>query len=80
MVKKVLDALEETDRFGPAYVTQEVNRLFGEGLRKPAEARQISVVLRRMERYGQIHLVREGRPHREALYARQAPGGGGAES
>ncbi len=80
MVKKIIDALGEADRFGPAFVTKEINRRFGKGLRKPAEPRQISVVLRRMERYGRIHLVREGRPHREALYTRQAPRSGGSES
>jgi hypothetical protein len=73
MATKVIDALGAADRFGPALVTREVNRRFGKGLRKPVQLRQISVVLRRMHRYGRIHLVRQGRPHREALYSRTAP-------
>ncbi len=74
MVKRVIEGLGETGRFGPAWVTSEINRRFGQGLRKPVKARQISVVLRRMHRYGRIHLVREGRPHHEALYSRTAGG------
>lgn len=75
MVALVLEGKNPEEPFGPAGLTEEVNRRFGERLRQPADARQISVVLRRMERLGRIHLVRKGRPHWEALYRREVPAG-----
>jgi hypothetical protein len=61
------------EHFGPAGLTGEVNRRFGQRLRRPVKAGQVSTALQRLERRGVIHLVRKGRPHWEALYVREAP-------
>jgi hypothetical protein len=73
MVEKVVEAKRQDERFGPEALTEEVNRRFGDRLRKPLDARQISVVLRRLVRKKVVQLVRQGRPHQEALYV-LAPG------
>lgn len=72
MVELILADKGEEEPFGPVGLAAEVNRRFGNRLRQPVDARQISVVLRRMDRLEKIHLVRKGRPHWEALYARGA--------
>lgn len=74
MVKLVVDSKGPGERFGPVTLAAEVNEHFGDRLRRPFDAGQVSVVLRRMSRMGKIHLVRRGRPHWEALYARELPG------
>lgn len=73
MVALVLEDKGQDEHFGPVSLTEEVNRRFGKRLRQPVDARQISVVLRRMERLGRIHLIRKGRPHWEALYSHTLP-------
>jgi len=70
---QVLEDKEGDERFGILGVTEEINRRFSGMLRAPADPRQISVVLRRFARLGRIHRVRQGRPHHEALYARERP-------
>ena len=74
MVELILAEKSPDDRFGPVGLAAEVNRRFGTRLRRPVDARQISVVLRRLDRLRKIHLVRKGRPHWEALYGRGAGG------
>ena len=74
MVELVLADKGSDERFGPVGLAAEVNRRFGTRLRRPVDARQVSVVLRRMDRLRKIHLVRKGRPHWEALYGRGAGG------
>lgn len=73
MVELLIADKGPDERFGPVGLAQEVNRRFGQRLRRPVDARQISVVLRRLDRLGRIQLVRKGRPHWEALYGRVAP-------
>ena len=70
MVDKVLADLSPDTQFGTRWVAHEVNRRFGSRLRKPADGRRISVVLRRFNRTGRLEMVRPGRPHWEALYVR----------
>ncbi|HKH45481.1 MAG TPA: hypothetical protein VKM72_12515 [Thermoanaerobaculia bacterium] len=70
MVEFVLAGKGQNEPFGPVGLASDVNRRFGNRLRRSVDARQISVVLRRMERLRRIHLVRKGRPHWEALYSR----------
>ncbi len=74
MVELVIAGKSQSERFGPVGLAVEVNRRFGDRLRRPVNARQISVVLRRLQRLRRIYLVRKGRPHWEALYSRQGPG------
>jgi uncharacterized protein YukE len=70
MVEKVLADLSPETQFGTRWMAHEVNRRFGSRLRKPADGRRISVVLRRFDRTGRLKMVRPGRPHWEALYVR----------
>lgn len=74
MVDLIIESKGSGERFGPVTLCEELNRHFGDRLRRPADAGQISVVLRRLSRLGRIHKVRRGRPHWEALYVREAPG------
>lgn len=72
MVARVLQG-PIPERFGTKWVTQEVEARFGEVLRSRVDPRRVSIVLRRMAHSGRIHQVRRGRPHWEALYARERP-------
>lgn len=75
MVTLLLEDKGASERFGPVGLAREVNERFGERLRRPVTAPQISIVLRRLEGQGRIHQVRRGRPHWEALYVKEAPTG-----
>lgn len=70
MVELVLDSPAAGERFGSVGLAEEVNRRFRDRLRKPATSSRVSVVLRRLADGKRIKLVREGRPHQEALYVR----------
>ena len=59
---------EET--FGPNGLAREVNQRFRARLRSLVGPRTISSALRRFSAAGRIHLVREGKGHIEALYAK----------
>jgi hypothetical protein len=75
MVDLILKAKGAGERFGPATLTEEVNRRFGGRLRRPVSAAYVSVLLRRLSERGLIHLVRRGKPHWEALYVQQEEAG-----
>lgn len=75
MVTLLLEDKGASERFGPVGLTREVNERFGERLRRPVTAPQISIVLRRLQDQGKIHQVRPGRPHWEALYVKEEPAG-----
>lgn len=66
----LVQAKEPDERFGPVGLSAEINESFKDRLRRAVDPRQMSVVLRRLERRGFIHLVRPGRPYLEALYER----------
>ena len=74
-IRSVVESREEGEPFGASAVTAEVNRRFGDRLRRPIETRMASDVLRRMNNARQIHLVRAGKAFSEALYARGGPDG-----
>jgi hypothetical protein len=74
-VETILREKAATDLFGPVGLAREVNHHFAERLRRPVTDGQVSVVLRRLHRQGKIHQTRPGRPHWEALYAKEAPAG-----
>lgn len=71
LVSRVVDGKPVEARFGATEVAAEVNRRFGRSLPRPVDGRTASVTLRRLERSGQIHLVREGRAFHEALYSKR---------
>jgi len=72
MLKLVIADKAPDEQFGPIGLTGEVNRRFGQRMRWPVKAGQVSTALRRLEQKGIVRLVREGRPHWEALYVREA--------
>jgi hypothetical protein len=76
MVARVVAERPPTEPFGAAGLTGEVERRFQADLKKPVDPRLVSIELRRLVRRGQLYLARRGRPHAEALYVRQRPGGG----
>ena len=73
MVEVLLADKAPEERFGPSGLAEEINQRFGDRLRRPATAAQVSMVLRRMHRLGKLHQTRRGRSRQEALYAKQAP-------
>ena len=72
MVLRVVESRPAGEVFGTAAITAEVNRRYQNRLRRPMKEKVISITLRRMLDTGALRLVREGRPHHEALYARVA--------
>ena len=74
MVTLLLEDKGASERFGPVGLAREVNERFGERLRRPVIAPQISIVLRRLQDQGKVHQVRPGRPHWEALYVKEPAG------
>ena len=73
MVALLLEEKDPAAAFGPVGLAREVNGRFAGRLRRPVVPAQVSIVLRRMLRRGRLHQARPGRPHREALYSKQAP-------
>lgn len=73
MVTLILESREPDERFGAIELSREVNERFRDRMRRSVDPVQMSVVLRRLHHRGLIHLVRAGRPHKEALYVRQRP-------
>ncbi|MEA2604589.1 MAG: hypothetical protein QOF89_5581 [Acidobacteriota bacterium] len=54
----------------PTSVAAEVNRRYPTKLKRRVDARLASVTLRRLRDSGQLHLVREGKAHHEAVYSK----------
>ena len=74
LVARAVAGFAREETFGTAAVTRAVNRQFGPALRRPADPRQVSIVLSRLAQRGSLRQVRRGRPHWEALYARPGEG------
>lgn len=71
MVRKVITDLGPGRAFGANWVAKEMNSRFGPNLRKKVEVRQISDVLRRLHRLGELQLHRPGTARREARYVQK---------
>lgn len=69
MVRRVLTDLGPDRACGATWVTQELNRRFGDRLRRQVSLRQVSAILRRLHRQGELDLRRRGKPHHEARYS-----------
>jgi hypothetical protein len=76
LVETVLRHLDPVQPFGLSRVLAELEKRFGEGLRKRPQPRHVSMVLQRLAEKRAIHRVRRGRPYREALYVREKPAEG----
>jgi hypothetical protein len=72
LVARVVERFGEGETFGATRVAAEVNRRYRARLRRPVDARAVSVTLRRLRDAGQLRLVREGKATQEALYAKPA--------
>jgi hypothetical protein len=70
LVTRVLEELPAGESFGASHLAAEVNRRYGKHLKKPANARLVSAVLRRKLANGELRVIQEGAPHREAVYAK----------
>jgi hypothetical protein len=73
LIARLLPELGPEESFGASRLTRDIDRRFGALLARPIQRRLVSIVLGRMARQGRIHRLRSGRPHWEALYARQRP-------
>lgn len=69
MLWRVLTDLGPNRSVGASWIAFEINRRFGDRLRKQVTVAQISAILRRLQRGGKIRLQRQGKPHHEARYA-----------
>ena len=76
MVKQVIAEKPPSLPFGAKEVAAEVHRRFAPHLGKPPEVDHVSIALQRLVAAGRLRLLRRGRPHQEALYARDASPGG----
>jgi hypothetical protein len=71
IVERLLEGKAHQERFGPQGIAAEVNRLYGERLRRPVTARQASVALRWLAGKGRIVRLSAGRPFHESEYSRR---------
>jgi hypothetical protein len=71
MVRHVLADLGGQEPFGPLKVLVAVQRGFGGRLRTQPDLRQISGILHRLCRTGEIQRLRRGRPHHESRYVKE---------
>ena len=70
LAARVLEEVPKGHTFGASWLAEEVNRRYGQHLKKPANARLVSAALRRKVANGELRLVQEGGAHREAVYAK----------
>jgi hypothetical protein len=70
LVGLAVEALKPDQPFSASDLAREIDRRFGERLKKPTSRKLVGIVLSRMLDRGRLRLVRKGRPHTEALYAR----------
>lgn len=70
LVARLVEAMPSGEIFQASTLAADLNRLFHEALREPADSRLVSAALRRLAANGTIRLVEKGSSHREARYAR----------
>jgi len=71
MVRHIIAARPAGEVFGTNLITAEVNQHYRERLRRPVKEKLVSITLRRLLKQGELKAVQSGRPHHEALYARE---------
>jgi DNA-binding transcriptional ArsR family regulator len=71
MVALVVESWPAGEPFGITAIAAEVASRYRDRLRGGVDPRMVSVHLRRLLADGKIVSIREGKPHHEALYARQ---------
>ena len=70
LVQQAVAELEPDRAFTASEMAAEVDRRFGDRLKKPARRNLVGVALRRLHERGLLRLVSKGRSHTEAVYAR----------
>jgi hypothetical protein len=70
LVARVAERMADGVTFGARQVAAETNRRYRDKMRRPIDARAVSVTLRRLQAAGRLHLVREGKSNHEALYTK----------
>jgi hypothetical protein len=74
LIMRAIDRLGEDETFGANRVAAETNRRYHDKLKKPVDARKVSVVLRRLRDAGELHQVKSGGAAHEALYSKRRQG------
>lgn len=70
MVTRIIEVRPEGEVFGPNLISREINRHYGDRLRRPVQVKLVSIVLRRMAADGRVRSVRRGKQHQEAQYTK----------
>jgi hypothetical protein len=73
LVQAVTRDFGPQEPFGVTRVLEELVERYGRALKRRPRRPHVAVALRRMAADGRLHQLRPGRPHREALYTREAP-------
>ena len=74
LIVRAIARLGDDETFGANRVAAEANRRYQDKLKKPVDARKVSVVLRRLRDAGELHQVKSGGAAHEALYTKRRPG------
>jgi hypothetical protein len=74
LIARVIHGLGEAASFGATRVAEETNRRYHQQLKKPVDARTVSVVLRRLRDAGELDQVRPGGAAHEGLYSKRRGG------
>lgn len=72
LAARVIAKRDPAEAFGATVITHEINQRYGKRLRRPASARTVATILRRMAADGRIVQIQKGRGHHEGVYSRRA--------
>lgn len=70
ILKMIVEELGTNQHFGPGWLAAEVNRRFGDRLRKPVTTQQMSDACRRLVRTGRLRQARQGKGRYESRFMR----------
>jgi hypothetical protein len=71
LAARVIAKRDPAEAFGAMAITHEINQRYGKRLRRPASARTVATILRRMAADGRIVQIEKGRGHHEGVYTRR---------
>jgi hypothetical protein len=74
LIVRAIDRLGDDETFGANRVAAETNHRYYDQLKRPVDARKVSVVLRRLRDAGELHQVKSGGAAHEALYSKRRQG------
>ena len=74
LIVRAVHHLGGDETFGASRVAAETNRRYPDKLKKPVDARKVSVVLRRLRDAGELHQIKPGGAAHEALYTKRRQG------